>query len=60
MDAVLWDLRMALRALARHKGVTALAIFSLALAIGFCTAGFSLVDAFAWRSLPLREPKQLT
>jgi hypothetical protein len=51
---------MALRALTRRKGVTALAILSLGLAIGFCTAGFSLVDAFAWRDLPVREPRRLT
>jgi len=60
MDATLRDLRMALRALTRRKGVTALAILSLGLAIGFCTAGFSLVDAFAWRDLPVREPRRLT
>ena len=60
MDATFRDLRMALRALTRRKGVTALAILSLGLAIGFCTAGFSLVDAFAWRDLPVREPQRLT
>ena len=51
---------MAFRALTRRKGVTALAILSLGLAIGFCTAGFSLVDAFTWRDLPVRDPKALT
>ena len=60
MDATLRDLRMAIRALTRRKGVTALAVLSLGLAIGFCTAGFSLVDAFAWRDLPVREPRRLT
>jgi putative ABC transport system permease protein len=60
MDAIFRDLRMAIRALTRRKGVTALAILSLGLAIGFCTAGFSLVDAFVWRDLPVREPKRLT
>ena len=51
---------MAFRALTRRKGVTVLAVLSLGLAIGFCTAGFSLVDAFAWRDLAVREPKRLT
>jgi len=51
---------MAIRALTRRKGVTALAVLSLGLAIGFCTAGFSLVDAYAWRDLPVRQPKRLT
>ena len=51
---------MAFRALTRRKGVSALAIASLGLAIGFCTAGFSLVDAYAWRDLPVREPQRLT
>ena len=60
MDAALRDLHLALRTLSRRKGVTALAILSLGLAIGFCTAGFSLVDAYAWRSLPVREPRLLT
>jgi len=60
MGAIFRDLHMAIRALARRKGVTALAILSLGLAIGFCTAGFSLVDAFAWRSLPVRDPGRLT
>jgi hypothetical protein len=56
MDTALRDLRMAVRALTRRKGVTTLAVLSLGLAIGFCTAGFSRVDAYAWRDLPVREP----
>lgn len=60
MDSTIRDIRMAIRALTRRKGVTALAILSLGLAIGFCSAGFSIVDAFAWRDLPVREPNRLT
>jgi predicted permease len=60
MDALLRDWRMAVRALTRRPGVSALAIISLGLAIGFCTAGFSLIDAFAFRDLPVREPARLT
>jgi len=59
MEALLRDLRMAVRALSRRPAVTALAVLSLALAIGFCTVGFSLLDAVELRSLPVREPARL-
>jgi putative ABC transport system permease protein len=59
MDALLRDLRMAVRALSRRPGVTALAVLSLGLAIGFCTVGFSLLDAGLLRALPVREPTRL-
>jgi len=50
---------MAVRALSRRLGVTALAVLSLGLAIGFCTVGFSLLDAGMLRALPVREPARL-
>ena len=50
---------MAVRALTRRPGVTALAVLSLGLAIGFCTVGFSLLDAGLLRALPVREPARL-
>src|SRR5450755_4624267 len=53
------DLRLAVRALSRRPGVSALAILSLGLAIGFCTVGFSLLDAGWLRELPVREPARL-
>ena len=59
MDAFLRDLRMAVRALSRRPGVTALAVLSLALATGFCTVGFSLLDAIELRDLPVRDPARL-
>ncbi|MGO4881084.1 MAG: ABC transporter permease [Bryobacteraceae bacterium] len=59
MDALLRDLRMAVRALFRRPGVTVLAIVSLGLAIGFCTGAFSLLDAGWLRDLPVREAAQL-
>jgi predicted permease len=59
MDALLRDLRMAVRALSRRPGITALAVLSLSLAIGFCTVGFSLLDAGMLRDLPVREPARL-
>src|SRR6266568_4133338 len=54
------DLRMAIRALSRKPGVTALAVASLALAIGFSTAAFSVLDAWSLRDLPGRAPRELT
>ena len=59
MDSVRRELRAAIRTLARKPGVTALAVASLALAIGFSTAAFSVLDAFALRDLPVAEPQRL-
>jgi predicted permease len=39
--------------------VTVLAVSSLALAIGFSTAAFSILDAYALREMPVREPSRL-
>ena len=38
---------------------TAVAVVSLALAIGANAAIFSLMDALLWRDLPVREPERL-
>src|ERR1035437_10150196 len=59
MDSVRRELRAAIRVLARKPGVTALAAASLALAIGFRTAAFSVLDAFALRDLPVAAPHRL-
>src|SRR5450759_2144929 len=59
MDSVRRELRAAIRVLARKPGVTALAVASLALAIGFSTTAFSVLDAFALRDLPVAEPHRL-
>jgi predicted permease len=53
------SLREAVRTLLRKPGVTLLAVLSLALAIGFSTAAFSILDAYALRELPVREPARL-
>lgn len=53
------DLRAALRTLARKPGVTVLAVASLGLAIGLSTAAFSVLDAYALRDLPVKDPRSL-
>lgn len=53
------DLRLGLRTLLRKPGVAALAVGSLGLAIGFSTAAFSILDAYAFRDLPVRDPGSL-
>jgi len=45
--------------MARKPGVTFLALASLALAIGFSTAGFSVLDAVLLRDAPVRDPGSL-
>jgi predicted permease len=45
--------------LLKQKGVTAVALLSLALGIGANTALFSIVDAMLLKMLPVREPERL-
>lgn len=59
MDRAVGEVRIAIRAIRRRPAVTALAVISLAVAIGFGTAGFSVVDAMFLRDAPVREPGTL-
>ena len=59
LESVFQDLRFGLRMLRKNRAVTAVAVLSLSLAIGACTAAFSLIDALILRPLPVRDPGQL-
>jgi len=55
MDSLLLDLRYALRSLRRRRVFTAVAITTIALAIGAATSIYSIVDGVLFRSLPYRD-----
>jgi len=59
MNTLLQDLRYGFRMLLKQKGVTAVALLSLALGIGANTALFSVVDAMLLKMLPVKEPERL-
>jgi putative ABC transport system permease protein len=59
MDRLLRDFRVAMRALARQRGFTAVAIVTLALGVGATTAIFSVVYAVLLRPLPYVQADRL-
>jgi putative ABC transport system permease protein len=59
LESVIQDTRFGLRMLRKNAGASVAAVLSLALAIGACTAAFSLIDALILRPLPVQDPGTL-
>ncbi len=59
IESILRDFRFGLRMIAKYRAASLAAVVSLALAIGTCTAAFSLIDALMFRELPVEAPRQL-
>src|SRR6188474_930322 len=59
MHTLLQDLRYGFRMMLKQKGLSAVALLSLALGIGANTALFSVVDAMLLKMLPVKEPERL-
>jgi predicted permease len=56
---MLSNLKFAIRQLAKAPGFAAVALVTLALGIGACTAMFSIANAVLLRPLPFHEPQRL-
>src|ERR1035438_6343086 len=59
LDSFAQDLTYALRQLRRNPGFAAAAVLTLALGIGANAAIYQVLDAVAFRSLPVRDPASL-
>ena len=59
MNTLLSDLRYAVRALGKARGFAAVAILTLAIALGANTAIFSVVSAILLQPLPFQQPREL-
>lgn len=59
MANFLRDFRFAVRSLTKHRGLTGIAVITLALGIGANTAMFSVINAVLIRALPYHEPDRL-
>jgi predicted permease len=59
LESALRDVRYSLRTLAKHKGMTAIAVLSIALGIGANATIFSIVNRFVLRPPPVGDPASL-
>lgn len=59
METLFKDIRFGIRSLLKRRGFTSIAVLTLALGIGACTAIFSVVDGVLLRSLPYPEAERL-
>lgn len=59
LDIMVRDIRYALRSMRRSPGITAIALTSIALAIGAGTSVFSLINATILRTLPVPDAHEL-
>ena len=59
METLIHDLRHAARMLRRNPGFTAVAVLTLALAVGATTAIFSVVYGVLLRPLPYSDPSRI-
>lgn len=59
LDSLVQDGRFGLRLMRKHPAFTAVAVLSLALAMGLATSVYSLADALLWRPLPVPDPDSL-
>ncbi len=59
MDSFWQDLRYGLRMLLKTPALTAMVVLTLGLGIGANTAIFSVVNAFMFRPLPVKDPQQI-
>jgi putative ABC transport system permease protein len=59
MSGIYQDVCYSLRQLLKHKGLTVVAVLTLALGIGVNTAMFSVLNTFLFRALPYPQSGQL-
>lgn len=59
METLIQDIRYGIRMLWKNPSFTLVAVLTLALGIGACTAIFSVADTILLRSLPYYEPDRL-